>query len=205
MRSVSKSLFPLESAPLAIDITQTLIRSVIASLRGFHQLTAQYFSRAGPETRIASYQQDSRFVLWTLWGVCTLRLKHANSYSFTLAVVVGRYREVAMKTGTVKWFNARKGYGFLKPGDGGFNVYVHISAVERAGMMDLKVGQKINFEMVMDDRTGEVRAENLSALPEVFENPCVGAGAIPRAPTAVPFVGLFAGWRASRLLGPRRT
>lgn len=48
------------------------------------------------------------------------------------------------------WFNARKGYGFLKPGDGGFNVYVHISAVERAGMMDLKVGQKINFEMVME-------------------------------------------------------
>jgi hypothetical protein len=69
----------------------------------------------------------------------------------------------------------------------------------------LKVGQKINFEMVMDDRTGEVRAENLSALPEVFENPRVGASAIPRAPTAVPFVGLFAGWRASRLLGPRRT
>jgi hypothetical protein len=42
--------------------------------------------------------------------------------------------EVAMKTGTVKWFNARKGYGFLKPDDGGFNVYVHITAVERAGM-----------------------------------------------------------------------
>ena len=119
-----------------------------------------------------------------------------------MAVVVGRYRELAMKTGTVKWFNARKGYGFLKPGDGGFNVYVHSSAVERAGMMDLKVGQKINFEMVMDDRTGEVRAENLSALPEVFENPCVGGGAIPCAPTAAPFVGLFAGWRASRLLGP---
>jgi CspA family cold shock protein len=132
-------------------------------------------------------------------------LKHAKSYFFTLAVLVGRYREVAMKTGTVKWFNARKGYGFLKPGDGGFNVYVHISAVERAGMMDLKVGQKINFEMVMDDRTEEVRAENLSFLPEVFENLVVGAGAIPRAPAAGPFVGLFAGRRASRLLGPRRT
>ena len=79
-----------------------------------------------------------------------------------------------MKTGTVKWFNALKGYGFLKPGDGGFNIYVHISAVERAGMVDLKVGQTINFEMVMDDRTGEVRAENLSAVPELFENPRVG-------------------------------
>jgi CspA family cold shock protein len=119
--------------------------------------------------------------------------------------VVGSYREVAMNTGTVKWFNVRKGYGFLKPFDGGFNVYVHISAVERAGITDLKVGQKINFEMVMDDRTGEVRAENLSALPEVIEKPFVDAGAIPCAPTGVPFVGLFAGWRASRLLGPRRT
>ena len=205
MRSVSKSLSPLETAPLAIDIAKTLIHWVIASLQGFYQLTAQYFSRADPETRIAFRPQDGRFVLWTLWGVCTLRLKHAKIYSFTLAVVIGRYRELAMKTGTVKWYNARKRYGFLKPGDGGFNVYVHSSAVERAGMMDLKVGQKINFEMVMDDRTGEVRAENLSALPEVFENPCVGGGAIPRAPTAVPFVGLFAGWRASRLLGPRRT
>lgn len=118
----------------------------------------------------------------------------------TLAVVVGPYWEVAMKTGTVNWFNARRGYGFLKPVDGGFNVYVHLSAVERAGMMDLKVGQKINFEMVMDDRTGKFRAENLSAPPEAFENPVVGAGAISRAPTAFPFVGLFAGRRASRLL-----
>ena len=108
-------------------------------------------------------------------------------------MVVGRYRELATKTGTVKWFNARKGYGFLKPGDGGFNVYVHISAVERAGMMDLKLGQKINFEIVMDDRTGEVRAENLSALPEVFENPCVGGGAIPCAPTAAPLLGCSRG------------
>ena len=110
-----------------------------------------------------------------------------------------------MKTGTVNWFNARKGYGYIKPVDGGPNVYVHVSSVERAGLMDLKEGQKINFEMVMDDRTGKFRAENLSALPEVFENPVVGAGAISRAPTAVPFVGLFAGRRASRLLGPRRT
>jgi hypothetical protein len=59
------------------------------------------------------------------------------------------------------------------------------------------------FEVVMDDRMGQVRAENLSAVPELFENSRVDAGAIPRAPT-VPFVGLFAGWRASRLLGPRR-
>lgn len=107
-----------------------------------------------------------------------------------------------MKTGTVKWFNARKGYGFLKPVDGEFDVYVHISAVERAGMMDLKEGQKINFEVVMDDRTGEVRAENLSVTQHRFED-VRGAGGRP--PATVPFFGFLAGRRASRLVGPRRT
>jgi CspA family cold shock protein len=67
-----------------------------------------------------------------------------------------------MRTGTVKWFNSRKGYGFIKPADGGFNVYVHISTVERAGLAELKEGQKINFDVVTDDRSGQVFAENLS-------------------------------------------
>jgi cold shock protein len=67
-----------------------------------------------------------------------------------------------MRTGTVKWFNSWKGYGFIKPVDGGFDVYVHISAVERAGLAELKEGQKINFDIIADDRTGEVFAENLS-------------------------------------------
>ena len=55
-----------------------------------------------------------------------------------------------MKTGTVRWFNARKGYGFLKPADGGFDVFVHVSAVEGAGIMELKEGQRIGFEIVVD-------------------------------------------------------
>jgi cold shock protein len=63
-----------------------------------------------------------------------------------------------MKTGTVKWFNTRKGYGFIKPIDGGFDVYVQIDAVERAGLLDLQPGQKINFELVVDQRTGETFA-----------------------------------------------
>ena len=67
-----------------------------------------------------------------------------------------------MKTGTVKWFNSRKGYGFIKPVDGGFDVYVHINAVERAGLAELKEGQKIKFDIATDDRTGEIFAENLS-------------------------------------------
>ncbi len=109
-----------------------------------------------------------------------------------------------MKTGTLKWFNARKGYGFLKPTDGGFDVYVHISAVERAGMMDLKEGQKINFEIVVDDRTGEVRAENLSAQPGKSGHARIPRAAASRAPAAAPFAGFLAGLKGSRLAGPRR-
>jgi cold shock protein len=70
-----------------------------------------------------------------------------------------------MKTGTVQWFNARKGYGFLAPVDGGFNVRVDISAVERAGLLGLKEGQEIGFEIVVDERTGESFAANLKTLP----------------------------------------
>jgi len=67
-----------------------------------------------------------------------------------------------MKTGLVKWFNARKGYGFIKPVDGGFDVYVHINEVRRAGWVELKEGQRIYFDTVVDEGTGEIIAENLS-------------------------------------------
>jgi CspA family cold shock protein len=70
-----------------------------------------------------------------------------------------------MKTGTVKWFNTRKGYGFIKPVDGGFDVYVDNTAVKRAGLVELKEGQKINFETVVNERTSEIHAENLSVPP----------------------------------------
>lgn len=70
-----------------------------------------------------------------------------------------------MKTGTVKWFNAQKGYGFLAPDDGGFHVRVDIGAVERAGLRGLKEGQEIGFEIAVDERTGETLAANLKALP----------------------------------------
>jgi CspA family cold shock protein len=65
-------------------------------------------------------------------------------------------------SGTVKWFNATKGFGFIQPTDGGgTDVFVHISAVERAGMRDLNEGQKISYDVVADRRTGKSSADNL--------------------------------------------
>ncbi|CAO3408477.1 cold-shock protein [Azospirillum largimobile] len=69
-----------------------------------------------------------------------------------------------MATGTVKWFNSTKGFGFIQPEDGSDDVFVHISAVERAGMGSLNEGQKLSFEAVRDPRRGKVSAENLRAL-----------------------------------------
>ena len=68
-----------------------------------------------------------------------------------------------MTTGTVKWFNAAKGFGFIQPSDGGADVFVHISAVERAGMDTLNEGQQVSFEVIADKRTAKSSAENLVA------------------------------------------
>ncbi|RXT49775.1 cold-shock protein [Bosea sp. Tri-44] len=68
-----------------------------------------------------------------------------------------------MATGTVKWFNSTKGFGFIQPDDGGQDVFVHISAVERAGLRDLQEGQTISYEIVADKRSGKSSADNLKA------------------------------------------
>src|ERR1700684_109619 len=69
-----------------------------------------------------------------------------------------------MTIGTVKWFNATKGFGFIAPDDGGNDVFVHISAVERAGMGSLNEGQKLSFESKLDSKRGKSSAENLRAV-----------------------------------------
>ena len=80
-----------------------------------------------------------------------------------------------MTTGTVKWFNLQKGFGFIAPDDGGNDAFVHVSAVERAGMGDLREGQKVGFELVSDPKNGKMSAEQSQ-----------GSGLIA-APVAVAF------------------
>jgi len=67
-----------------------------------------------------------------------------------------------MATGTVKWFNDQKGFGFIQPDEGGPDVFVHISAVERAAMGSLREGQKIGYELERDKRSGKMAAGNLT-------------------------------------------
>jgi CspA family cold shock protein len=68
-----------------------------------------------------------------------------------------------MNKGTVKWFNGQKGFGFIQPDDGSKDVFVHISAVERAGLQSLNEGQKVSYDLVADRKTGKSAAENLRA------------------------------------------
>ena len=69
-----------------------------------------------------------------------------------------------MTIGTVKWYNSQKGFGFIQPDDGGKDAFVHVSAIERAGMSDLREGQKISFELVADTRSGKMSADKLQAV-----------------------------------------
>jgi CspA family cold shock protein len=69
-----------------------------------------------------------------------------------------------MTAGTVKWFNAQKGFGFIAPDDGGKDAFVHISAVERSGLNDLREGQKLTYDIVSDPKNGKLSADNLKVV-----------------------------------------
>jgi cold shock protein len=71
--------------------------------------------------------------------------------------------DTTMSIGTVKWFNVQKGFGFIQPDDGGKDVFVHISAVERSGLHTLSEGQKVSYELETDRRSGKQSAGNLRA------------------------------------------
>jgi cold shock protein len=83
--------------------------------------------------------------------------------------------------GTVKWFNLQKGYGFIHPDDGSPNIFVDMSAVESAGMSDLKEGQRVIFEIQWDERTGNASAVSLKPLVFATTPPLAGRFA-PRNP-----------------------
>jgi CspA family cold shock protein len=68
-----------------------------------------------------------------------------------------------MNTGTVKWFNEQKGYGFIQPDNGGKDVFVHVTAVEKSGLRGLAEGQKVSYELQTDQRSGKTSAVNLQA------------------------------------------
>jgi CspA family cold shock protein len=89
--------------------------------------------------------------------VCAQRIR-ASSRAF------GASWRTKMAVGTVKWFNATKGFGFIQPDDGGTDVFVHISAVERAGLGSLNEGQKVSFEAKVDKMRGKTSAEDLRAV-----------------------------------------
>ena len=69
-----------------------------------------------------------------------------------------------MIVGTVKWYNSQRGFGFIQRDDGGEDAFVHVSAVERAGIADLREGQKISFELVTNSRSGKMSADKLQAV-----------------------------------------
>ena len=100
-----------------------------------------------------------------------------------------------MASGIVKWFNSQKGYGVVQPVDGGFNVFVRIAAVERAGIGELKEGQAIGFEIVTDLRTGERFAEDL--IVRAAESTGLTGGARADSQSATRFSNLGADWAAA--------
>lgn len=78
-----------------------------------------------------------------------------------LGLIFRNGEELAMATGTVKWYNETKGYGFIQPDNGGKDVFVHASALERAGLRGLAEGQKVSYDIESDRRTGKESAGNL--------------------------------------------
>lgn len=105
---------------------------------------------------------DDKILSELLWFSSFL-IQHVKNLKYRLIPLDKVFKEdLAMLTGTVKWFNKTKGYGFIAPSDGGKDVFVHISAIQRAGFESLNEGQEVQFELV--DNRGKTAAGNLKIL-----------------------------------------
>jgi CspA family cold shock protein len=127
--------------------------------------TAGLVNRRGdPHLSVIEFQSND--LAWCVWRTeLTISNKNSNLLSRRRRGENAYLKEkIPMSIGTVKWFNSQKGFGFVQPEDGDKDVFVHISAVERAGMGTLSEGQKITYDVVADQRTGKSSAENLRAV-----------------------------------------
>jgi CspA family cold shock protein len=97
-------------------------------------------------------------------GLTTFLQNSNEPAALTRSLVAHAPERRDMTQGTVKWFNGQKGFGFIQPDDGSKDVFVHISAVERAGMQGLNEGQKVSYDVVADRKSGKSSAENLRAV-----------------------------------------
>jgi CspA family cold shock protein len=114
-----------------------------------------FFRPGAPESSVR--QRVFCVVFWVAWNGPMMRSKAVGQPAETIT------KEDIMPTGTVKWFNTTKGYGFIAPDEGGKDVFVHISAVERAGMTGLADNQKVSYELI-EGRDGRQSAGELQAL-----------------------------------------
>jgi cold shock protein len=111
---------------------------------------------------VAIFTAACVFVAATAHGRAAGYLKQIEIWWLKSSAFRRRKRQLAI--GTVKWFNATKGYGFIAPDDGGNDLFVHVSEVERSGLDGLREGQKVSFEAVADRRSGKMNAQNLRAV-----------------------------------------
>jgi cold shock protein len=111
--------------------------------------------------RVGAFQRG--FIVPCLCDLVALRSAQMKGIPVHAVWIAELQRDDTMSEGTVKWFNAKKGYGFIQPSDGSKDVFVHISAVERAGLSGLNEGQKLTFDLEQGQR-GKTSATNLRAI-----------------------------------------
>jgi cold shock protein len=144
-----------------MDDTSANLRSLLDRLKGAqHALIEDAARQPGlPSTAVIRRIADLESTIAAVLALIE-ELRPSSGAALIHPAVKGH---PTMATGTVKWFNEQKGYGFIQPDQGGRDVFVHISAVERSGMRGLAEGQKVSYDVEADRRTGKESATNLRA------------------------------------------